>query len=570
MAKDRYNVTDIPAPFDISCDMKVIMLPMRDGVKLHTTLYFPTDMPEKLPAMIFRTPYSRTTWLDLPNPLALKHKCVYVIQACRGTGWSEGGVFNPADKEAEKNDAEDLFDFLESQSWFNGKCAMFGASYPGWTQWSAMRAAHPALVGTSPRVAPLYSCCGAAKPDGSMSLSFAINWPLSMYHRRTYGYEGVPSFDDMKTPEQLPVIDADKFVYDQELPIFRNFMNVVNNPGEFLADYQQYCSRMIAPAFISGGWFDGFKSETIESFQLMKRTAATASARNFTRLTVGPWGHGGLLNPELFGAENDYRELLKREEQFLYGLLDDPASDPLPSNDPAVRFFMLCENRWYDTCDWPPPGNTQKIMFLHSGGNANSLHGDGRISGTAPQDELPDSYISDPLHPVSSTGGKHSVLACYDRSFMEEKNDMLVYTGEKFTEPMTVTGMVKLRFYASATTPDTDFFATLTDLTPDGKSMLLTSGMIRARYRNSLDKEELLVPGEIYQFEIDLGDIAVKFMPGHAMRLEIHGQEFPNRNRNLQTGAPVLTDTNPRTAVCRIYHDAEHPAELHLPVNNTF
>jgi putative CocE/NonD family hydrolase len=198
------------------------------------------------------------------------------------------------------------------------------------------------------------------------------------------------------------------------------------------------------------------------------------------------------------------------------------------------------------------------------------LNGDGYISETSPGNELPDSYLSDPANPISPSDGAHSALACYDRTFMEKRHDMLVYTGEKFTAPLCVAGQVKLRFYASATTPDTDFFATLTCVTPEGKSMILTSNMIRARYRNSLAKEELLTPGEIYRFEINLGDIAVKFLPGYAMRLEIHGQDFPGRDRNHQTGNPVLTDTEMRTSICRIYHDAEHPAELVLPVNNSF
>lgn len=568
MSTDRYNVTDIPAPFDISCDMKVLMLPMRDGVKLHTTIYFPPEMPEKSSALIVRSPYCRTTWFELPEARALQHKCVYILQSCRGTAWSEGGVFDPSNTETEKNDAEDLFNWLEQQTWFNGKCAMFGASYPGWAQWCAMRTGHKILTGTAPRVAPLYGCCGAPKAGGGPALSFPIDWLLSMYHRRTYGYSGVPSYNELNVVKQLPIIDADKFVYDKELPIYRNFMQTVNEPASFLEKHLSYFKNITAPAFISGGWFDGFKAETIESFQRMKADAATTAAVKFTRLTIGPWGHAGLLNPELFGAENDYRELLKREEKFIFGLLDDPAADPLGPDDPAVRFFMLGENKWYDSSDWPPVDTAEKVMYLHSNGNAAALADDGYISEAIPRFEPSDTYISNPANPISPSEGQHKALACYDRTFLEKRSDMLVYTSERFSSPLTVTGNVKLRFYASVDAPDTDFFATLTDLTPDGKSMFLTTGMIRARYRNSPAEEELLVPGEIYQFEISLGDIAVKFMEGHALRLEIYGQDFPARARNHQTGAPILTDTEMRTAECRIYHDAEHPAELFLPIND--
>lgn len=567
MSKNEYNVS-IPElkPFDVCCDIKIVNVPMRDGVKLHTQICFPPEMAETAPVLLFRTPYSRTTWLDLPSQLALTHRCIYIMQACRGTGFSGGGVFHPSDRDVEKNDAEDFFAWLKEQSWFNGRCAMLGASYPGWVQWCAMRAADNPLVGISPRVAPLYSCFTAARPGGGAALSFAQDWPISMYHRRTYGYENVPDYIAMQVSHHLPVVDADIFAgYGKPLPVYRDFIAGVENPGEALKDHDAGFDKFCAPAFISGGWFDGFKQETIASFQLLKQRGATAKARKFTRLTVGPWGHPGLLNPELFGAENDYRELLPREEKFLTGLLNDPNADPLPG-EMQVKYFLMGENKWYDTTDWPPPGTIEQTLYLHSGGNANSLDGDGFINAVPPQNELPDQYVSNPADPVTSQRGNTLAAGCYDRSEMEKRPDMLVYTSEKFTTPLAVTGNIRLRFFASVTTPDTDFFATLTDVTPEGKSMLLTTGMVRARFAKSLNTPELLTPGQIYPFEIDLGDTAVKFLPGHALRLELCGQEFPAFDRNANTGNTPMHDTELRTSCHTIYHDAAHPAELILPV----
>ncbi len=568
MSQDRYAVTDLAQLFDINCDIKSVMIPMRDGVKLHTLFYFPPEMPEKAPVMLVRSPYYRTTWFALPHAEAMENKCVFVTQSCRGTGWSEGGVFHPSNTDCEKNDAADLLDYIAEQPWFNGKCVMLGASYSGWTQWSAMRTGHKILVGTSPRVAPVYGCCGLANHGGGYSLAFT-NWSMSMYHRRTYGYAGVPDYNKLKIFESVPVIDMDKLVYGKEIAVNRGMLECVAEPGKFLQGYPSYFDTMRVPAFISGGWFDGFKSEVIESFQLMKQRAATENARRFTRITIGPWAHAGLVNTELFGEINDYRDLLPRESSFLAALLNDPEIDPLPGDAP-VKFFMLCENRWYDTTDWPPPGNSEKTYYLHSAGNANSCDGDGTISPEMPETELPDTYISDPMNPITASNHEEDNKGCYDRIFMEKSNNMLVYTSEKFTASLSVTGKVKLRFSASVSTPDTDFVATLTLFTPEGKSYLLTRGMIRARYRNSLDREELLTPEEICRYELDLGDIAVKFMPGYAMRLEICGQEFPTYGRNHNTGNPVLTDTEMRSAVCTILHDAEHPAELILPVNESF
>ena len=152
---------------------------------------------------------------------------------------------------------------------------------------------------------------------------------------------------------------------------------------------------------------------------------------------------------------------------------------------------------------------------------------------------------------------------------MEERADMLVYTTEKCTSPLPMAGKFKLKFYASASTVDTDYFATLTLVTPEGKSLFLTQGMIRARYRNTLEKEEFLTPGEICKYEIDMGDMAVTVPEGYALRLEIHGQEFPVYDRNANSGKEPLTDTELFRSVHTLYHDKDHVAELILPVNRT-
>ena len=296
---------------------------------------------------------------------------------------------------------------------------------------------------------------------------------------------------------------------------------------------------------------------------LMKSSAATEKARNFTRLVIGPWGHGGLLNPEVFGKDCDYRHLTKWRHTYLFGLLKNPEKDPL-SGEPAVRYYMLCENKWYESETWPPAGTKERTFYLHSSGSANTLKGDGTLSEIPPQQENPDVYLSNPEEPVLSNAGKHASLGCYDRSDVEKRSDVLVYTSPVLTEPVAVSGEVKLRFTAKVTTPDTDFAATLTYVTPEGKSMLVTTGILRARFRD-INKEELLTPGELYDFEISLGHTAVKFMPGCAIRLAICGQHFPMYDRNANSGKTILEDTQLFISRHTIFHDARHPAQLILP-----
>ena len=561
-AKDVYNVCDLMPPRDTSGDIKIVMLPMRDGVKLQTIIYFPRDFKGKAGVMLVRTPYTRTTEMCLAPFDVNKLKVIAIMQACRGTGWSEG-VFDPADPDTERQDAEDLFSWLNGQPWYNGRCVMAGASYPGWVQWCAMAAANNTLTATAPHVAPVYGCRGSARPGGSVRFSFTLCWLLTMYHRRKYGYGNVPDYQQMGLLKKLPVIDADLHARYPELPFFRRFFSAALEPAKLLFSHRETFSRYTCPAYISGGWFDPFKSETLESFQLMKSSAATLEARNFTRLVIGPWGHGGLLNPDVFGSSCDYRHLDKWRSHFLTGLLKAPHRDPL-AGEPVVRYYMLCENRWYEDASWPPERAGERCFYLHSGGKANSLYGDGRISEEKPGSEPADVYISDPNDPVLSDAGTHECIGCHDRSGSQKRSDVLVYTTEKFSSPLTVTGKISLRFTASVSTPDTDFAATLSYVTPEGKAMLLTTGMLRARFRN-IEKEELLLPGELYEFEIDLSHIAFKILPGYALRLELCGQHFPAYERNANSGGPLLQDTELFLSRHTIYHDAEHPAVLTLP-----
>ena len=221
--KDQYNVTVVSEADNISCSIQSLMLPCRDGVKLHTMIYFPLKTEKKMPVKLIRSPYFRKTWLACPDGDALKKGIVAVFQSCRGTAWSEG-VFDPADRDVEKNDVEDLFRWLRKQTWFNGRCVMTGASYPGWVQWCAERTQCPELVGTAPRVAPIYSCNGAAFPGGGVRLSLALSWPITMHHRCAFGFDDVPDYEKNGLFRQLPIMDADLHAGYGKLPPVRKFL----------------------------------------------------------------------------------------------------------------------------------------------------------------------------------------------------------------------------------------------------------------------------------------------------------------------------------------------------------
>ena len=565
MSTDIFNVNETRIDPDVECNIQMLMLPMRDGVKLQTEIVFPANMTEKAPVVLIRSPYCRRTHFELPNADALKRGCVFIMQSVRGTAFSKG-EFLPADAELQRNDTEDLLNYLEKQEWFNGHCVMLGGSFSGYMQWCAAWSGKDCLKAVSPRVAPIYGCLSASRPGGGAALGFEANWTMTMYYRCKKGYVGAPDFDALDLWSKTPVIDFDKFVFGHEVPNFQKFFNSARTPGEALNAHQAWFKEFKAPAFIVGGWFDLFKQETIESYKLMRQCAKTEKAREFSRLTIGPWGHSGLLSPEVFGAENNYDLVRQNETAFLYGLLAEPERDPLPG-DPKVKFFMLGENRWHSADNWPPAGGKEQEYFLHSNGSANSCRGDGRLDTIFPAVEACDIYVSDPRNPVSASGRKNSAYSFHDRKLIQQQQDVLVYSTEVLKEDLTIAGTVKLSFYAEISTPDTDFFAYLTDVTPEGKAYAFTGGMVRARFADSLEEEKLIEPGPVKRFEINLGDIAAKFKAGHRLKLDICGQNYPVFDRNANTGKPLFTDVELVPCTVKIFHDAVHPAVLTLPVN---
>ncbi len=564
MSREReYEVTDLTPAFDIRCTMVHNMLPMRDGVRLHTAIYFPENCAEKAPVIVMRNPYTRTTWFEPPMRFCSEHGLIYITQACRGTGWSEG-VFEPSisHRDVEMQDAEDLFAWLEKQPWFNGRCGMVGASYPGWTQWCAARTGWKPLVGILPGVAPLYGCVTAAAPGGGMGLDFTVNWVLSMHHRRNYGYAGVPDFRKEGCMEHLPVMESDTYMGYPVLPHFREWFTSARHPHQALTAHRNDFSKMRAPAYVSGGWFDGFVMQTIESFQLLRTHGTTQMARRFSRLRVGPWGHGGPLDLSYFGTDVTYDRKNQEQERFLLGLLANPEEDPLPEVAP-VNYYILGANQWKTAEEWPPCGVVRREYYLHSGGNANSNHGDGRLNREVPCGTEPaDCYVCDPIHPVSSQGAGPSPLDAVDFSQQEVRSDVLVYTSAPLKDAVTVAGEVRFHFFAASSTVDTDFFATLLLEEPDGRAIILSKGVVRARFRDGTDEERMLTPGEVVEYEIRMNDIAVQFQAGQSIRLALHGQFFPAFDRNANSGGPIGEDTVLYTSVHRILHDTEHPSRL--------
>lgn len=229
-------------------------------------------------------------------------------------------------------------------------------------------------------------------------------------------------------------------------------------------------------------------------------------------------------------------------------------------------------NQWRDEDDWPLPSTRQARYYLHSDGKANSLNGNGSLSSEAPADEPSDRYAYNPDNPAPTIGGplccdfKHLQPGPRDQRPVEARNDVLIFSTPALKEGVEVTGPVSLELFASTSAVDTDFTAKLVDVYPDGFAQNLTEGIIRARYRDSAEKPELLNPGQVYKFNIDLWATSNVFKKGHRIRLEVSSSNFPRFDRNLNTGEEAATGKNFVPASNTILHDARHPSALLIPV----
>jgi putative CocE/NonD family hydrolase len=235
-----------------------------------------------------------------------------------------------------------------------------------------------------------------------------------------------------------------------------------------------------------------------------------------------------------------------------------------------ARIFVTGSNEWKEFTEYPPAKMEAKKLFFHSGGRANSLIGDGRLDWDKPADETPDHFAYDPENPAPSGIGDEEMAI--DRRPAQRRDDILVYTSEELSEPLEIIGPVYLALHAATDGLDTDFVGRILDVYPDGRAVKLgprAAGVIRARYRNSRETTELLTPDKPEEYSIELFDIGHTFLPGHRVQIEVTSSAFPYINPNQNTGNPIATDTEWRTANQTIYHNVDRPSHVLLPVMPT-
>lgn len=561
---------------------------LRDGIVTKADVYRPSK-PGRYPVLLQRTPYDKSflafAFLGIRPVRAVDSGYVVVIQDVRGR-WASEGEFDPLRNEV--NDGYDTVKWCASQPWSSGKVGMYGASYVGAVQWLAAASGVPELKAIAPFITASNYYNEWYYRNGAMQLSFVEAWCFDSFAASELLRQG-------KKKEAEKILEVgdrlDELVYDY-LPV--KGLPYLKGSSDFFYDWISHPSydtywdeinlenkhaKITIPALNVGGWYDIFEQGTINNYLDMKRKGKTRESKA-QKLIIGPWMHWGrapwmnrLVGDVDFGHKASWEgadmegRVLRWYDHWLKGAKNGIEEEP------PVRIFVMGENVWRDEREWPLARTRYAQYYLRGKGKANCAQGDGELSEKAPTDEEPaDRFVYDPLNPVPTKGGQ---LCCnttfnpggpYDHSDIEQRMDVLVYTTPKLTSNVEVTGPVVVKLFASSSAVDTDFTAKLVDVWPCGKAMLLVDGIIRARYRESLEKPKLIEPGKVYEYTIDLWSVSNLFKKGHSIRVEISSSNFPRFDRNLNTGKPVAEEKYPVTATQHVYHDARHPSRIVLPV----
>ncbi len=595
---------ETPPSFDAAqIERRTVWVAMRDGVRLATDLYLPPVRPA--PTIAMRTPYGRASEKNVRISTAFARRgYVVVSQDCRGTGDSEPESWDYYVYESE--DGVDFVEWVTRQDWFDGFLAACGGSYVGQTQWCM--AMHPSMSAIAPEVsslgvvvntAHLYMLVNAyarsvGKGPGNVPLHYTELERRMADETLAGGYFNERLHEPFseallkRYPElsALPPARAKRWLWEEycKLPCAQRaslIMQALSTDRVSIAEVEalssifghqiphdahmfphadpaELCRSFNAPPLMITGWYDWGLNDELATWQLMRREARD-SVRSRTRLILTPSAHNVPGYHEGMDDHPELRRTYRTENnvgllQHWYTAVRGGTTDAWP----PVIYYLMGANEWRSCTDWPPPEARDLALYLGAGRE---------LTEQPPSRSAPDCYTYDPKDPTPTVGG--SILSSVyppgsvDVSGVQKRKDVLTYTSAPLARDLDVVGTLRVVLYASSSAVDTDFSARLSDVFPDGRAIQLQNCILRARYRNGSGDAELLEPGRIYRFEIDLWATANRFRRGHRLRLDIASADFPrfdrNTNRGGEPGAPV-------PAKQTIYHDLQHPSHLLLPV----
>lgn len=520
-----YGATNVVAP-------RTFFPAMRDGVELATDVFLPTN-GSSFPVILARTPYHRTGVGSAAND-AVRRGFAFVVQDVRGRYESKGENL-PFDRD--HLDGPDTLEWVLKQSWCNGHVGTWGGSAGAITQIQL----------------------ASAGVRGLDAMHLVVGAPRQ-YHDLAYtgGVFRKSLVEDWIRATRFQSNALQRWVSH---PLYDGYWKE--------RDAGLTYRRVNTPAIHIGGYWDIFAQGTIDTF-LGYQTKGGPKARGQQKLLMGPWTHGVLqekagslkfpMANKPPGQVQDpwrwYAHWLKGETNHVEDL-------------PAVTYYVVGDvsdtnapgNVWRTASTWPPVPTTRTAWYFHL---------DHAFTSTAPTDSKspPLEYAYDPTTPAPTVGGIQLTIPAgpMDQKDRESRADVLVFSSDVLKEPVEVTGQVTARLYVSSDAPDTDFFVTLCDVYPDGRSFNLCEGRLRARFRDGFDREHRLQKGKIYRLDLDLWATSVIFNRGHRIRADVSSSSAPGFDPNPNTGEPFRSSSKTQIAHNQIFMDSAHPSCVFLPV----
>jgi hypothetical protein len=592
-----------------------VMMPMRDGVRLATDIYRPKNAA-KAPIVWVRTPYNFNYW-DVRNGVpadmtaaltAVKRGYAYVVQNERGHFFSEGNydILGPP-----RTDGYDAVEWLSKQPWSNGKIGTTGCSSTAEYQMGVAATGHPAYAAMNVqgfgagvgRVRPYYEQ-GNWYRGGAVQMLF-ITWLYGeqnqvrpMFPPNTSQADLIRASKAFDLAQQLPPVDWSKALW--HLPV-QDIMKAVDGPRGIFADAMpvETGGRMIErapndPAWYKGGlyhddmplnlpglwfmsWYDVSVGPNLALYNHVRKTASPAVADQQWAV-IAPVAHcsytraaeNTVVGERSMGdARLDYQEIV-------YGFFDrflKGESSPRLDRMPKVTYYTMGMNKWRSSDIWPPSGAQPMTFYLASGGNANTLTGDGGLRETPPDTDKPDAFTYDPMNPVTSYGGNVCCTGTaiqagsFDQRKMEARPDILVFTSEPFKDGVDMSGPIEPTLYVSSDAKDTDFTVKVIDVYPDGRAFNLDESIQRMRYRNGYDKPLVwMEPGKVVKVTLQPLTTSNYFEAGHRLRIEVSSSNFPRFDRNLNTGGHNYDEATGRVAHNAVHHSKQYPSQITVTV----
>lgn len=566
------NLDEKPKPLpkvDLTFGVKI---PLRDGVKLHASIYKPQKLAKPRPAIVTITPYQADSYHEQAVFFA-DHNYVFVAVDSRGRG-NSGGKFVPFVHEGK--DGYDVVEWVAQQKWCNGNVGMWGGSYGGFNQWATLKENPPHLKTIVP-VASAYPGIDFPAPGGIFQPYF-MQWLTAT----TGNYVNRKLFED----EEYWIAKYRKQTLEH-LP-FRNLDRLVGNPSKHwhtwlkhrtpdaywdaLVPSKEDYARFKIPILTITGHYDSDQPGAMAYYlRHMKHGSEKGKKKHY--VIMGPWDHAGTRKPKLQvgGVKFAKQSLLEMNllHKAWYDWTMDDGFRPVVLFRPFIYYIGGREHWRHLNSLEDIPSRTRKYFLMSRGSAGDAFHSGTLVRGF-PVKSPPDKYRYDPLDVRYAELEKEDV-----KNFLTDQRHELnlfgagvVYHTQPFLEPVEITGYMKFVASMKLNVPDTDFLVFVSAILPDGRSIFLSKDQLRARYRESLRKEKLIKPGTINRYEFTGFTFISRQLPkGTRLRLVLRAPSTIYLERNYNSGGRVECETakDARTAEVTVYHDEEHQSWLEVP-----